>query len=114
MFPQQVSRIPTNPSDVIYCDGAPVATIDQFYNFVLTTFPSPTPNMCIVSPELPMKSAAGWYVGRCCYNWDASCSRWWYDNYDRTSDYFLTESDAADHASWARWTFGDPQNGVMQ
>jgi len=103
MFP--IGQIAPTASSIIYYDDVPATTIAEFYEYVLDNIKDPAPNFCAVSPELPMKSGVGWYVGRCCYNYDASCGQWRYEPYDRTSDYFLTEDDAADHASWARWTF---------
>jgi hypothetical protein len=94
---------------VIYCDDAPVANLSQFLDFVnqnfSTTFPHGT---LVVSPPIPMRSGAGWYVGRAGFNFDQNASRWWLEPYDRMSNYYQTEDEAADIASWHRWGCGHP------
>lgn len=100
------ARVLPPPSEVFYEDSAPVTTLDQFYDYVTKAHANPAPNTCVVSPPIPMSSGGRWYVGRAAFQYDASADRWWFDPYDRISDYYATEDDAADAASWHRFTTG--------
>jgi hypothetical protein len=92
---------------VIYCDDAPVVNLDQFFMLVTKDFANTFPHGTLaVSPPIPLRSGAGWYVGRAGFNFDEVTNRWWYEPYDRISDYYQTESEAADVASWHRWGAG--------
>lgn len=93
---------------VIYFDSLPVANLDQFYAHVTKDVVNPVHELCAVSPPIPLRSGMGWYVGRACFNYDANAKRWWYEPYDRISDYYQTMDEAADATSWHRW--GVPQD----
>jgi hypothetical protein len=95
--------------NVIHCDDAPVTNLDQFFSWVTKTFGTQQPHgTLVVSPPIPMRSGGGWYVGRASFNYAEPTGRWWYEPYDRMSDYYHTEHEAADVASWHRWGAGHP------
>jgi hypothetical protein len=88
---------------VFYCDNAPVANLNQFYDYVQRTFTYVQPGSLAVSPPIPLRSGGGWYVGRASFEYNGQFKKWMFEPYDRISDYYQTESEAADVASWHRW-----------
>lgn len=91
-------------TNVIYHDSLPVANLEQFFRYVTQELTSQASHeLCAVSPPIPLRSGAGWYVGRASFTYWGPTTRWVYEPYDRISDYYQTESDAADAASWHRW-----------
>jgi len=96
-------------TNVIYLDSLPVTNLDRFFDHVTRELTSSAVDgTCAVSPPIPLRSGFGWYVGRASFHYSANAGRWWYEPYDRISDYYSTESEAADAASWHRW--GVPQD----
>ena len=104
--PQQLDLL---DPQVIHCDDAPVANLSQFLDYVQRTFGTNQPfGTLVVSPPIPLRSGFGWYVGRAAFEWgffdskECLVENWWYQPYDRMSDYYATEHEAADAASWHR------------
>jgi hypothetical protein len=81
------------PSTVVYCDIAPVTDTEGFYNWVVANFHDPLDAICAVSPLIPMQSGGGWYAGRVSFSYDGASNRWWYEPYDRASDYYPSRED---------------------
>lgn len=90
---------------VIYLDDIPVTNLDQFFRYVTEELTGQASHeLCAVSPPIPLRSGFGWYVGRASFHYDGNSRRWWYEPYDRIStNYYRTEDEAADAASWHRW-----------
>ena len=90
---------------VIYLDDIPVTNLDQFFRYVTEELTAQASHeLCAVSPPIPLRSGFGWYVGRASFHYDGNSRRWWYEPYDRISvNYYQTEDEAADAASWHRW-----------
>lgn len=100
-MPNQLDLFDTT---VLYCDDVPVVNLDQFYSYVTRELTATaTDGTCAVSPPIPLRSGGGWYVGRASFNFDAASKRWWFEPFDRISDYYATMDQAADAASWHRW-----------
>ena len=92
-------------TNVIYLDSLPVTNLDRFFDHVTRELTSSAVDgTCAVSPPIPLRSGFGWYVGRASFHYDGNSRRWWYEPYDRISvNYYQTEDEAADAASWHRW-----------
>lgn len=109
-----MGRLLSVPPTTVYCDSAPCKNESQFFDYVLKTFPSPEPHMCVVSPLMPMRTGFGWYVGRASLNYNAASGRWWLEPHDSESrDYFMTEDDARDWLTWHNWSMSTATNAVQ-
>jgi hypothetical protein len=103
---QQLDLFDTN---IFHCDHAPVRNLSQFFDFVETHIGrNPPKGALFVSPPIPLRSGAGWYVGRSGLTFDERLGRWVYEPYDRMSNYYLSEAEATDVADWHRWGCGHP------
>jgi len=88
----------------MYLDHIGVFNLDQFFWYVTNQLTEQaTHELCAVSPPIPLRSGFGWYVGRASFTYNANTDRWVYEPYDRISDYYQTEDQASDAASWHRW-----------